>query len=328
MKNVICVLCLLFVLCLPAGVPAAEFSVHGNVVLRQDMGDADELKAVVGDPTSGGDNEKNRDFQNIYTDALDVWVDSKINEKIDARLGFSGKGKGQTNVVLSDTYISHKIDCVGDFRVAYCKPEFGLDAALFGEELGVGGTSTERFDERHWQLVLNGKADIVNYSLALIDGFGHDTTTSIRPRSSKDYYLDISTETAGGRLRVGGSYYNDRIAEDAEGDVSKYGFYLTYAGSDFDFKSQYTAYINKDKFSSKDVVSYGYWLNMDYRFYERVLGVLSYSAWDKYREISPQLEFSLAENTDFRIAYFKYDGPGGLRAFDSDIFRTELEVSF
>lgn len=337
MKNVICSLCLLFVLCLPVGVSAADFSIHGKMTLRQDMGDAGELKNVVRDPVNGGDNEKNRDFQNIYTGAderlsgpgtgLDLWADSKINEKINARVGFSGAGKGQTNVVLSDTYISHKIDVVGDFRVSYSKPKFGIDPALFGEELGVGGTSPERFDTRHWQLVLNGKADVVDYSFALIDGFGHDTTTSIRPRSSKDYYLDISTE-ARGKFRVGGSYYNDRIAEDAEGDVSKYAFYMVYTGYDFDFKSQWTAYINKSKFLAKDTASHGYWINMNYRFYEKVMGALHYSAWDKYREISPQLEFNLAENTDFRIIYFKYNAPGGIRAFDSDIFRTEVEVSF
>ncbi|MFH1288393.1 MAG: hypothetical protein ABII25_06830 [bacterium] len=337
MKNIIYVLCFLFVLSLSSKVTAADFSIHGKMTVRQDMGDADELGEVVKDPINGGDNEKNRDFQNIYMgvdeksfDAgtgLDLWIDSKINEKIDARIGFSGAGKEQTNIVLNDTFISHKIDAVGDFRVSYSKPKFGIDPALFGEELGLGGASPERFDTRHWQLVLNGKADVVDYSFALIDGFGHDTTTSVRPRSSKDYYLDFSTET-GGKFRVGGSYYNDRIAEDAEGDVSKYAFYLVYVGYDFDFRSQYTAYINKSKFLNNDIASYGYWMNMNYKFYEKVMGILHYSAWDKYREISPQLEFNLAENTDFRIIYFKYNGPDGIRAFDSDIFRTEVEVSF
>ncbi|MDD5773195.1 MAG: hypothetical protein PHX78_06990 [bacterium] len=357
MKKVSGIICVLSVLAMASSARAFNFSVHGKMTVRQDMGDADEFKKVIADPMAttsvivGGDNEKNLDFQNIYTGAeqrsfdagtgLDLWIDSKVNEKIDSRIGFSGAGKGQTDIVLGDTYISHKIDVVGDFRVSYNKPKFGIDPALFAEELGVGGTSPERFNTRHWQLLLNGKAEVVDYSFALIDGFGHDTTTSIRPRPSKDYCIDFSTE-AGNGIRVGGSYYNDRIAEDAEGDVSKYAFYLIYTGHDFDFKSQYTAYIKKDKFKnfvigsdplgvspiSKDIYSYGYWINMNYRFYERVMGILHYSGWDKYKEISPQLEFNLAENSDFRIIYLKYIGPDGMRTFDSNILRTELEISF
>ncbi|MEW6088787.1 MAG: hypothetical protein AB1498_10850 [bacterium] len=354
MKNInriICVLFFLFILNLSLKVKAFNFSVHGKMTVRQDMGDADELKKVIADPSGttsvsiGGDNEKNRDMQNIYTgvdertfDAgtgLDLWIDSRVNDKIDARIGFSGAGKGQTRIVLSDTYVSHKIDVVGDFRAGYSKPKFGIDPALFGEELALGGTSPERFNTRHWQLVLNGKAEVVDYSFALIDGFGHDTTTSVRPRPSKDYCLDFSTE-AGKGFRVGGSYYNDRITEDAEDDVSKYAFYLIYTGNNFDFKSQYTVYIKKDKFTNfavgpgatRDIIPSGYWINMNYRFYEKVMGILHYSAWDKYREISPQLEFNLAENSDFRIIYFKYSGPGEMRTFDSDILRTEVEISF
>lgn len=344
----------LFISSMSMKAAAFNYSIHGKVILRQDMGDDKEFKRVVNEESRAAvdsayiykeDNENNHDLQNIYSGSdersydagtgLDLWIDSKINEKIGARIGFSGAGKGQTGIVLSDTYVSHKIDVVGDFRVAYNKPKFGIDPALFGEELGIGGTSPERFNTRHWQLLLNGKAEVVDYSFALIDGFGHDTTTSVRPRPSKDYYLDFSTE-AGNGFRVGGAYYNDRIAEDAEGDVSKYAFYLIYTGNDFDFKSQYTAYIKKENFKDyvygpglwKDVKSYGYWINMNYRFYEKVMGIAHYSAWDKYKEVSPQLEFNLAENSDFRIIYSKYIGPNGMRKFDSNILRTELEISF
>lgn len=351
MKKISFIIGVLSVLALSSETLAFNFSVHGKMTVRQDMGDADEFQKVIAEPfgtTSlliDGDNEKNLDFQNIYTGSeqrsfdagtgMDLWIDSKINEKIDSRIGFSGAGKGQTGMVLGDTYISHKIDVVGDFRVAYNKPKFGIDPALFGEDLGLGGASPERFNTRHWQLMLNGKAEVVDYSFGLIDGFGHDSTTSLRPRPSKDYYIDFSTE-AGSGIRVGGSYYADRIAEDAEGDVSKYAFYLIYTGHDFDFKSQYTAYIKKDKFKgfiygpglTKDINSYGYWINMNYRFYEKVIGVLHFSSWDKYKEVSPQLEFNLAENSDFRIIYLRNTGPDGIRVFDSNILRTELEISF
>ena len=297
-KN-ISMICILFVLALTLKALAFNFSVHGEMTVRQDMGDADEFKRVLDDPmctTSviiGGDNEKNLDFQNIYMGSeersfdagtgLDLWIDSKVNEKIDSRIGFIGAGEGQTDIILGDSFISHKIDVVGDFRMAYNKPKFGIDPALFGEDLGLGGAAPERFNTRHWQLVLNGKAEVVDYSFSLIDGFGHDTTTSIRPRTSKDYCIDFSTE-AGSGIRVGGAYYNDRIAEDVQGDVSKYAFYLIYTGHDFDFKSQYTAYIKKDKFKNfiigsdplgvtptiKDIHNYGFWVNMNYRFYEKI----------------------------------------------------------